>query len=178
LASASADKGTDISIRVPLHGPEYTCISPRTSLSRSLMLVKPSPFFIASDFISKPHPSSQTERRTAPSAFSSRTCALCAPLCLWQLRSNSCAIRKTQRLTSFGRVVGKPLRRKSTLKFRPSENSSHRLWTVDWLTISLRGIAWYGSLPAGHYELVLLRRIDCCRGPMVESNKVTFDIVP
>ncbi len=49
---------------------------------------------------------------------------------------------------------------------------------VDWLTISLRGIAWYGPLRAGHYELVLRRRIECCQGPMVESNKVAFEIVP
>jgi hypothetical protein len=49
---------------------------------------------------------------------------------------------------------------------------------VDWLTFSQRGIDWYGALQAGHYELVLLRRIECCQGPWVESNKVTFEIVP
>ena len=49
---------------------------------------------------------------------------------------------------------------------------------VDWLTISRRNIDWYGPLPAGRYELVLKRRIECCQGPMEESNKVTFEIVP
>ena len=49
---------------------------------------------------------------------------------------------------------------------------------VDWIKFSQMGIAWYGPLPAGHYELVLRRRIECCQGPMVESNKVTFEIVP
>jgi hypothetical protein len=49
---------------------------------------------------------------------------------------------------------------------------------VDWLTFGQQGIAWYGALPAGHYELVLQRRLECCQGPMMESNKVAFEIVP
>ncbi|HEY6188793.1 MAG TPA: hypothetical protein VIW80_14140 [Pyrinomonadaceae bacterium] len=49
---------------------------------------------------------------------------------------------------------------------------------VDWFNISQMGIAWYPPLPVGHYELVLMRRIDCCQGPLVESNKVTFEIIP
>jgi len=49
---------------------------------------------------------------------------------------------------------------------------------VDWLTIGPRGITWYNPLPPGHYELVLTRRIECCQGPMLESNRVSFDIVP
>ena len=49
---------------------------------------------------------------------------------------------------------------------------------IDWFKISLTGIAWYGPLQPGHYELVLMRRIDCCQGPQAESNKVKFEIVP
>ncbi|HEY0376884.1 MAG TPA: hypothetical protein VGC87_07995 [Pyrinomonadaceae bacterium] len=49
---------------------------------------------------------------------------------------------------------------------------------VDWFKLSLTGIVWYGPLPPGHYELVLMRRIGCCQGPLLESNKVTFEIVP
>jgi|SRR5215213_129318 len=49
---------------------------------------------------------------------------------------------------------------------------------VDWFEISLMGIAWYGALPPGHYELILMRRIECCQGPMEESNKVAFEVVP
>jgi hypothetical protein len=49
---------------------------------------------------------------------------------------------------------------------------------VDWFKISLLGIRWYGPLPAGHYELSLMRRIECCQGPMVESDKVAFEVVP
>ena len=49
---------------------------------------------------------------------------------------------------------------------------------VDWLTLSQGSIDWYGSLPAGHYELVLQRRVECCQGPFVESDKITFDVVP
>lgn len=49
---------------------------------------------------------------------------------------------------------------------------------VDWFKISLMGIAWYEALPPGHYELVLMRRIECCQGPLIESNKVAFEVVP
>jgi len=49
---------------------------------------------------------------------------------------------------------------------------------VDWLTFNSLSINWYEALPAGHYELVLQRRITCCQGPMVESDKIAFDVVP
>lgn len=49
---------------------------------------------------------------------------------------------------------------------------------VDWFTISQKGIRWYSPLSPGHYELVLRRRLECCQGPMVESNKVAFEVVP
>lgn len=38
--------------------------------------------------------------------------------------------------------------------------------------------AWYDSLPPGKYELSIQRRLSCCDGPMVESNKVTFVVAP
>jgi hypothetical protein len=37
--------------------------------------------------------------------------------------------------------------------------------------------AWYGSLPPGEYELTIQRRFDCCEGPMVQSNKIRFEVV-
>jgi len=49
---------------------------------------------------------------------------------------------------------------------------------VDWITLGQRGVLWYEPLPPGHYELILTRRVECCRGPLLKSNKVTFDIVP
>ena len=49
---------------------------------------------------------------------------------------------------------------------------------VDWISLSPKGIEWYGALTAGHYEVSLMRRIECCQGPLVESNTVAFDIVP
>jgi hypothetical protein len=39
-------------------------------------------------------------------------------------------------------------------------------------------LAWYDQLPSGHYELSVQRRLGCCEGPMVESNKIDFDITP
>jgi hypothetical protein len=38
--------------------------------------------------------------------------------------------------------------------------------------------AWYDSLPAGKYELSIQRRLSCCDGPMVESNKISFEVEP
>ena len=49
---------------------------------------------------------------------------------------------------------------------------------VDWITLGQRGVVWYEALSPGHYELVLMRRLECCRGALVKSNRVAFDIVP
>jgi hypothetical protein len=54
---------------------------------------------------------------------------------------------------------------------------------VDWFvlvdsTISTGALAWYDSLRAGKYELSIQRRFGCCSGPMVESNKISFEIIP
>jgi len=38
--------------------------------------------------------------------------------------------------------------------------------------------AWYAVLPAGKYELTIQRRLACCDGPMVESNKISFEVGP
>jgi hypothetical protein len=39
-------------------------------------------------------------------------------------------------------------------------------------------IAWYERLTPGKYELSVQRRFGCCDGPMVESNKVRFEVIP
>ena len=49
---------------------------------------------------------------------------------------------------------------------------------VDWFTLSQGGVNWYGNLPTGLYELILQRRVECCRGAFVESDKITFEVVP
>jgi hypothetical protein len=61
---------------------------------------------------------------------------------------------------------------------RPNESR-----VVDWFvlvdsTISTGALAWYDSLPTGKYELSIQRRFGCCDGPMVESNKINFEIIP
>jgi hypothetical protein len=38
--------------------------------------------------------------------------------------------------------------------------------------------SWYDPLTAGVYELSIKRRLGCCDGPMVESNKITFEVMP
>ena len=62
---------------------------------------------------------------------------------------------------------------KQLLQLQPKQTK-----VVDWLTFGPQGIAWYGALPPGHYELVLQRRLECCQGPMAESNNVAFEVVP
>ena len=49
---------------------------------------------------------------------------------------------------------------------------------VDWFTLGSGGIDGYGRFQAGRYELILERRIECCQGPFVESDKISFDVVP
>ena len=54
---------------------------------------------------------------------------------------------------------------------------------VDWFvlvdsSVSTGAEAWYDALQPGKYELSLQRRLDCCNGPMLDSNKITFTVVP
>jgi hypothetical protein len=54
---------------------------------------------------------------------------------------------------------------------------------IDWFVLVdssklTEGAGWYDSLPPGKYELSLQRRFACCDGPLVESNKVSFEIAP
>jgi len=54
---------------------------------------------------------------------------------------------------------------------------------IDWFvlvdsSISTGAESWYDSLQPGKYELSLQRRLDCCDGPTLESNKITFTVVP
>jgi hypothetical protein len=38
--------------------------------------------------------------------------------------------------------------------------------------------SWYDSLPVGKYELTIQRTFACCDGPKVESNKISFEVIP
>jgi len=53
---------------------------------------------------------------------------------------------------------------------------------ADWFVLVADGSggadAWYDSLPAGKYELTIQRRFACCDGPMVQSNTISFEVVP
>jgi hypothetical protein len=55
--------------------------------------------------------------------------------------------------------------------------------TVDWFILAegrvdMGDLTWYEPLQAGKYELSIKRRLWCCDGPMVESNKISFEVVP
>ncbi|HKE59760.1 MAG TPA: hypothetical protein VKB46_23780 [Pyrinomonadaceae bacterium] len=52
------------------------------------------------------------------------------------------------------------------------------LIVVDDAALPTGAVAWYERLTPGTYELSVQRRFDCCDGPMVESNKISFDVVP
>jgi hypothetical protein len=52
---------------------------------------------------------------------------------------------------------------------------------VDWLVLadaSEDENGWYDPLAPGHYQLSMERKMDCCDGPMLESNVISFDVVP
>lgn len=53
---------------------------------------------------------------------------------------------------------------------------------ADWFVLvdsrtSTGAEAWYDPLPPGKYELTIQRRFACCDGPMVTSNKISFEVV-
>ena len=53
---------------------------------------------------------------------------------------------------------------------------------IDWFvlvdsSVSTGAESWYDTLQPGTYELSLQRRLDCCDGPTIESNKITFTVV-
>ena len=54
---------------------------------------------------------------------------------------------------------------------------------VDWFILAEGNdpkgdMAWYESLAPGKYELSIERRLECCDGPMLQSNKVSFEVEP
>ncbi|MCU1266833.1 MAG: hypothetical protein JWM21_3151 [Acidobacteria bacterium] len=49
---------------------------------------------------------------------------------------------------------------------------------VDDLRLPTGAQAWYDPLKPGVYEMSMQRRNGCCDGPMIESNKIRFEIVP
>ena len=55
---------------------------------------------------------------------------------------------------------------------------------VDWMILvddsqaPIGAMPWYDPLTPGVYELSVRRRFACCEGPMVESPKISFEVVP
>jgi hypothetical protein len=65
-----------------------------------------------------------------------------------------------------------------TVMLRPNEPKM-----VDWLVlvdgkVSTGAEAWYDPLPPGKYELSIQRRLSCCDGPRVQSNRINFEVLP
>ena len=54
---------------------------------------------------------------------------------------------------------------------------------VDWFILAEGSdpkgdMTWYEPLAPGKYELSIQRRLECCDGPMLQSNKINFEVVP
>ena len=54
---------------------------------------------------------------------------------------------------------------------------------VDWFilaegSVPMGDMTWYEPLGPGKYELSIQRRLGCCDGPMFQSNKINFEVVP
>ena len=61
---------------------------------------------------------------------------------------------------------------------RPNEPT-----VVDWFNLaegpsSLYDDGWYEALPPGKYTLTNQRRLSCCDGSLIESNTISFVVVP
>lgn len=54
---------------------------------------------------------------------------------------------------------------------------------VDWFILAEGNdpkgdMSWYEPLAPGKYELSIQRRLECCDGPMLQSNKINFEVAP
>ena len=49
---------------------------------------------------------------------------------------------------------------------------------VDDSRLPIGALNWYDPLTPCVYALSIRRRIGCCDGPMIESNKISFEVVP
>ena len=83
-----------------------------------------------------------------------------------------------ERLNAERNHICEDLNLPDTVLLRPNEPKA-----TDWFVLvdsptSTGAEAWYDPLPAGKYELTIQRRFGCCDGPMVESNKISFEIAP
>jgi hypothetical protein len=62
---------------------------------------------------------------------------------------------------------------------KPGEPTS-----IDWLVLvdnkstPSGAFFWYDGLTPGRYELSIQRRLACCDGPMIQSNTISFEVVP
>ena len=59
---------------------------------------------------------------------------------------------------------------------RPNEPTFADFFVLVDGRISSGAEAWYDPLSPGKYELSIQRRFSCCDGPMVESNKISFEV--
>jgi hypothetical protein len=59
---------------------------------------------------------------------------------------------------------------------RPNEPTLADFFVLVDGRISSGAEAWYDPLSPGKYELSIQRRFSCCDGPMVESNKISFEV--
>ncbi len=61
--------------------------------------------------------------------------------------------------------------------------SGEEVRVVEWFILAegrtpMADMAWGEPLRAGKYGLSIERRLGCCDGPVVESNQISFEVVP
>ena len=83
-----------------------------------------------------------------------------------------------ERVNAQRNHVCETLNQPDTLLLKPNEPTA-----ADWFVLvdsdtSTGAEAWYDSLAPGKYELSIQRRLACCDGPMTESNKISFEVLP
>ena len=83
-----------------------------------------------------------------------------------------------ERLNAQRNHVCETLNQPDTLLLKPNEPTA-----ADWFVLVDSGTstgaeAWYDSLAPGKYELSIQRRLACCDGPMTESNRISFEVLP
>ena len=83
-----------------------------------------------------------------------------------------------ERLNTQRENTCKDVNMPETVILRPNESKVRDWFVLVDSDTSTGAEAWYDSLPPGKYELSIQRRFSCCDGPMVESNKISFEVVP
>jgi hypothetical protein len=63
------------------------------------------------------------------------------------------------------------------ISLKPHESRMTDFFVLVDSSVATGAEAWYEALKPGKYELSIQRRLSCCDGPTVTSNKINFEVV-